>query len=344
MKKMMTLKQECFFCRQIALIISTGVPLIHALQGVSRNCNTLMQEEMKRVAIDIESGMSLSESLGQKGSAFSKLTALMVKTGEETGELARIMEDLASYYEKEYDFRQKIKSASIYPLIVILMGLLMLIFFLFFVIPSFGKVIIGSGAEVNYFLKITLAIVDILKAYYYIILPILMYLIYMLVDSYKKGQIELKWNLLLKIPIFEKAKKDLISMEFTRMLNLCIETGFPIIQGLDHISNTMRDEESKLAVKDILLGVQKGENISSNLGKKEVFPDLLVQMIQVGEETGNLEKITKDMTLFYERETSLNISRIISLIEPTLILVVGGFVAFMIISLGVPIFTLFDKL
>ena len=344
--KKLKLNEVSHFCKQFSIIISSGVNSVVGLETLAkRSKNKVLKEELNKIISGIKMGTTISEAMLQEGSKFPKLLGAMVSTGEATGTLEEVLKNMSVFYEREYRIRQKVKNASTYPTIVILLTGAMLFIFSSFVMPNMMETVLQTGAELPTITKIVLGFSNFMSSYWYIVLAALIVGFYFLKTYIKTPAGRYQKDLFLnKIPVVSKSLSDLVAMRFSRALYLFTSTGYPMLQGLDYIKENLSNAIAEKAISNAKEGLTKGESLADNIEKANYFDPILVQMISVGEQTGQLEIIIKQMADFYEQEAEIGLNRLVSMIEPILIIVVGIIVATLVISIFLPMLSVYDAI
>lgn len=334
------------FCRQFAIIISSGINSITSLETLAkRTDNKVLAVEISRIVDSVRKGSTIADAMLDKNSKFPKLLGAMVSTGEETGTLEEILKNMANFYEREHRIMQKIKNASTYPIIVGILSFIMLFIFTSFIIPQMMVSIIDIGAELPFMTKLIMTIGEFMSNFWWAILIVLGIGIYALMQYIKTpiGRAQ-KDKIINRIPLLGKGINAIVSMRFSRALYLFVSTGYPMLQGLDHIKASVNNSLAEKAVSEAKEGIIRGETLAENLEKSGYFDSVLIQMISIGEQTGQLETITNQMAEFYEHESDIYLSRMVAMIEPIMIIVVGIIVAILVLSVFLPMLSIYDAL
>ena len=334
------------FCRQYGIIISSGINSITGLESLAqRSGNKILSQEITRIVNDIKSGSTLSDSMLDEKSKFPKLLSAMVATGEATGTLEEVLKSMASFYEREHRITQKIKNASTYPMIVGIVSFIMLFVFTSFIMPSMMESILEVGAEMPPISKMIMNIGMFMKNYWYLVLLAIIGMT-LFIKQYIKTPIG-RYNkdiLINKIPLLNKGINAIVSMRFSKALYLFVSTGFPLLQGLDYIKESLNNSIAEKAVQKAKEGIIRGETLADNLDEAKYFDPVLIQMLSIGEQTGQLENISNQMSEFYEHEADIYLNRMVSMIEPIMIVLVGIMVAFLVIGVFLPMLSIYDAI
>jgi len=334
------------FCRQYGIIIASGINSITGLESLAkRSGNKTLSEEIIRIVNDIKSGSTLADSMLDNKSKFPKLLSAMVATGEATGTLEEVLKSMASFYEREHRITQKTKNASTYPTIVAIASFIMLFIFTSFIMPQMMESIIEIGAEMPPISQVIMNIGIFMKTYWYLVLAGII-IGFLLLKQYIKTPIG-RYNkdiLINKTPLLGKGINAIVSMRFSKALYLFISTGFPLLQGLDYIKESLNNSIAEKSIQDAKEGIIRGETIADNLEKSGYFDPVLIQMLSIGEQTGQLENISNQMSEFYEHEADIYLNRMVAMIEPIMIVLVGIMVAFLVIGVFLPMLSIYDAI
>ena len=334
------------FCRQFAIIISSGINSITSLETLAKRTeNKLLSDEISRIVDAVRKGSTIADAMLEKGSKFPKLLGAMVSTGEETGTLEEVLRSMATFYEREHRIKQKIKNASTYPMIVGILSFVMLFIFTSFIIPQMMESIMDVGAELPFMTKLIMALGSFMNSFWWAILIVIGIALYFLMQYIKTpiGRMH-KDRVVNRIPLLGKGINAIVSMRFSRALYLFVSTGYPMLQGLDHIKASVNNAIAEKAVAEAKEGLIRGETLAENLEKSGYFDSVLIQMISIGEQTGQLETITSQMAEFYEHESDIYLSRMVAMIEPIMIIVVGIMVSVLVLSVFLPMLSIYDAL
>ena len=334
------------FCRQYGIIIASGINSITGLESLAqRSGNKVLSEEINRIVSDLKAGATLADSMLDDKSKFPKLLSAMVATGEATGTLEEVLKSMGSFYEREHRINQKIRNASTYPIIIGIVSFLMLFIFTSFIMPNMMESIIEVGAEMPPISQMIMKIGEFMKNYWYLVLLGIIGL-GLFIRRYIKTPIG-RYNkdvLVNKIPLLNKGINAIVSMRFSKALYLFVSTGFPLLQGLDYIKESLNNSIAEKAVQKAKEGIIRGETLAENLDEAKYFDPVLIQMLSIGEQTGQLENISNQMSEFYEHEADIYLNRMVSMIEPIMIILVGIIAAFLVIGVFLPMLSIYDAI
>jgi len=342
--KKVKLKELAVFSRQFATMINSGLPILRALSILAEQSdNALLGKTLSAARMDIEQGASLSQALGKHPKVFNNIYLSMVRSGETGGSLDDTLLKLASMLENEVRLRGKIKSAMTYPIAVVGLVTLIMSAMLLFVVPQFKTIYGQLGGTLPLPTRLLLMCSQVFQKYWYIVLG-LVFLTRFLLRRYKKtekGRAKLD-ALKLRIPVFGTLFHKVALSRFASTLAMLMRAGVPILQALDIVIDTVNNRVVGEAVEDVQSSVREGESIAKPLGRHAVFPPMVVQMISVGEETGQVDVMLEKVAEFYTQEVEASVDALTSLIEPILIAFIGGAVGAAVIALYMPMFQIIN--
>ena len=333
-------KDLVIFSRQLATLVSAGVPIVQGLNILTEQITSpAFQKVIAMVRSDIESGIAIADALKKHPQAFSELYVSMIRAGETGGVLDTILERLSSYLEAAEELKGKVKSAMVYPLVVSGVASAVTLFLMVGVIPTFKKVFASFGQELPYPTRILLAISDGI-AHHILLILVVPFVIFLLLRKWyktEKGR-NLLDRLAIHIPVVGDLIKKVAVAKFTRTLGTLIKSGVPILQALDTVAKTSGNRVVEIAIMNARESIREGEKIADPLKQSGIFPPMVLQMISVGEETGNLETMLTKIADFYDQEVDAAIKAMTSLIEPAVICVMGVIIGAIVICMFLPIF------
>lgn len=330
------------FTRQLATMIDAGIAIVQSLQALAEQTpNKIMRDTIRDICTRVESGESFSEALTKHPKAFNRLYVSMVGAGEKGGLLAEILARLATYLENAERLRKKVKMALMYPSVVTVVAIVITIFLLVRVIPTFKEVYSGFGAKLPAPTEFLIGISEIVQHY-------LIYLIALaglgiwgwLYFLKTKGGRDFWDKQRIKLPIFGPIAHKICLARFTRTLASLIRSGVPILEVLQIVSQTVGNTVMERAIKTAASDIERGEGISAALAKHPVFPSMIIRMLSAGEQTGNIDTMLERVANFLDEEIETTLSGLMSLIEPLLIVFLGIVIGGMVICMFLPIFNL----
>ncbi len=336
-------KDVVILSRQIATLFEAQVSALKAFTMLAANTeNKLLGRKLTQIGDDLQSGVSISGALAKHPEVFSDFYVNMVKVGEETGKLNQTFLHMAEYLDRQYALTSKTRNALIYPAFVIVTFFVVMTLMFVIVIPKLSAIILDSGQEVPIYTKIVIAISNLFVNYGFIVLIFLLLLgIWIwrmaLTDKGKKYLDSIK----LSIPAVGNLYKKLYLSRITDNLNTMLSSSVPIVRSIDITAQVVGSVVYKNLLNEVADGVKSGLSLSASFQKHpQQIPGILVQMVQVGEETGSLGTILKTLSDFYKREVDEAIDTLVGLIEPVMIVVLGLGVGILLVSVLMPIYNL----
>lgn len=334
------LAEKVNFTRQLATMVGAGLPLGQALEILARQTgNERMGEIIRGAVSDIQGGASLSASLGKHTEVFGSIYVNLIKAGEASGSLDKILLRLAETGEQEREFASSIKAALIYPVIILLSIVLVFVIMVVFVIPKLSSMYKDLGVELPLPTKILIAISGFFVHFWWLIIVLggAAFFGFFYFKSTAFGQRKIT-ELLFRVPIFGHLKKQADLVEFTRTLSLLVGGGIPILEALEIVSESMGNILYKEALTEASRQVERGISLSAPLRANPIFPPILPQMIVVGEETGKLDEVLLKVSAFFESEAAHAVKNLSAALEPAIMVVLGIMVGLLIFSIITPIY------
>ena len=328
------------FTRQLATLLSSGVPILQAMETLSdgsRSPNLTLA--LKAIADDVSSGKRFGDAVSQHPKVFDRFYSNMVLAGEESGNLDEILNRLAIYIEKSVKIQGKVKGALAYPIGIMVVALLVVIGLLVFVIPKFKTMFEGSGQELPAPTKIVVAMSEFMMSSWYIVIGGIIALVWGLITFYRsdKGR-EICDAFFIKTPVFGDLMIKSGVARFTRTLSTLLGSGVGIMESLDISAKTVGNHIMESAIVRAKDAIAEGKSLTVPLGKEKYIPHMVTQMIGVGEQTGALDTMLSKVADFYEDEVDVAVGALTSLMEPMMMMVLGGIVGFFVIAMYLPIF------
>ncbi|HXY31108.1 MAG TPA: type II secretion system F family protein [Gemmatimonadaceae bacterium] len=337
-------KDIVIFTRQFSTMINSGLPLVQALDILSRQSeNKALQEVTRQVVYDVESGHTVADALRRHPRAFSELYVNMVAAGEAGGILDTILMRLATFLEKNDALVGKVKSAMIYPAVIMSVAVIAIVVLLIFVIPVFENMFASVNLSLPLPTRIVIGLSQFLKAYWWAIALGAWGLVMMIRRYYRtpNGQLAID-SFLLKVPVLGDLLRKSAVSRFTRTLGTLISSGVSILDGLEITAKTAGNRVIHDAIMESRASIAGGDTISAPLQKSNVFPPMVISMIAVGEQTGGLDEMLTKIADFYDTEVDTAVSGLLSLMEPVMIVFLGVIVGGMVVAMYLPIFDMIN--
>lgn len=331
-----------FFVRQLSTLLKSGIPLRSAIESIqAQTKNKTLREILVNVNKDIEAGISLSESLNKYPYAFSEYFVSMVRVGETGGILESVLDRLMQLLTQELEIRSRIKSAMSYPIILVIVAVVIVTFILAAVIPKFVTIFETYEAKLPLTTTLLLTTSLLVRKFWY--LPILAAIAAgALLRKYLKTE-KGRYNFdtfLFKLPLFGQLYLKVIIAQFARTVGSLLKSGVPLVEALKVTEKTISNLTIRRIVIDIYTSISRGESLSDPFKRAVIFPTMVIQMVSVGEKTGKLEQMLFDVASFYDQEIDYAIRNTTAVLEPILLLGMGSMVAFIALSVLLPIFNL----
>ncbi len=339
-------KQLCTFTRQLSVLQDAGLPILRSLKILEGQMKPgPLKNALMDVVDDIESGATLSEAFAKHPKAFDRLYVNMVKAGEAGGALEVILQRLAMFKEKAQSLKRKVTGAMIYPCVVITVAGAILGFILYFIIPKFKKIFLDFGVDMP---KITILLLDMsdwVVEYFYTIplFPICFWLFCKLLRKNRTGAYVLD-KIKLSLPVMGGIVEKSTVARTMRTLGTLVASGVPILEGLSIVRETAGNVVFERAFQKVIDSIREGDTIAQPLKEARVVDDMVVNMIDVGEETGDLDTMMNKIADVYDEEVDVLVEGLMALIEPLMIVVLGGMVGFIVIALFMPLIKLITEL
>jgi len=334
-------KLLCQFTRQLATLVDAGLPLLRSLRILEQQQKPgQLRVAIRLVADDVEAGSTLSEALGRHPKAFDRLFVNMVRAGESGGVLDVILLRLADFMEKSQALRRKIVGAMIYPACVISFAVLIVVGMMLVVIPKFKEIFTGMGAKLPAITKMLLGVSDwVAHQYGWLVIlgsPAVIYLMFKLIGMSNGGRNVLD-RMKLNIPVFGQIVAKSSVARFTRTLGTLLAAGVPILEALQITRNTAGNAVYANALEQVHDGIREGESLATPFRQSRVVEPMVVNMIDVGEETGELDTMLNKVADTYDDEVTTLVASMVSLLEPLMVIILGVIVGFIVVSLFMPL-------
>lgn len=339
-------KDVVMFSRQVATLFEAGVSALRAFRLLAQeNENKTLQEQILGVADDIETGISLSEALSRRPDLFSNFYVNMVKAGEESGKLNEVFLFLADYLDRNYELGLKIKKALTYPGFVIGTFFLIMVAMLTFVVPKMAKMFAEEGAELPLVTRIVLFASDLFVKYGPITFPLMGIAGFAFYRWSKTEDGGLAVDeFMLKVPVIKNLMQKIFLQRMSDNMNTMLTNGVPIVKAIDITASVLENRVHKKLLERVSEKVQTGKSFSKALYEEPLVPNILVQMVHIGEETGELGYILKNLATFYRRELDNAIDSMIGLIEPAMIVSLGIGVGILVSAILLPMYSLTEAI
>jgi len=335
-------KDIVIFTRQFSTMIDAGLPLVQGLNILAeQSTNPTLKVILKQITKDVEGGSTLAEALKKHPKVFDDLFVNLVSAGEVGGILDTILQRLATFIEKAEDLKSKIKGAMTYPLVVVAIAILVIAVILIFVIPVFEEMFASFGSALPLPTQMVVNMSDFMKSnFIWIFLAIIALGFAYRQYRNSKGGRKTTDNLFLKLPIFGDLLKKTAVARFTRTLGTMLSSGVPILDSLEITAKTAGNIIIEEIILDVRSSIAEGQTIAEPLSENDVFPGMVTQMISVGEATGALDTMLNKVADFYDKEVDTAVDALTSMLEPLLMLFLGGAIGGLVVAMYLPIFSM----
>lgn len=341
--KKITPKDLAIFTRQLSTMMKAGVPLLQAFDIVGRgNANASVAKLLNDIRTDVETGTSLNAAFRKYPLYFNNLYCNLVEAGEAAGILDQLLDRLAVYMEKTEAIKSKIKSALMYPMSVIVVAFVVVAVIMIFVIPAFKETFTSFGADLPAPTLFVMAISELFVAYWWLIFSVIGGTIYFLLQAWKRSEkVQMFMDrLMLKMPIFGVLVEKSVIARWTRTLATMFAAGVPLVEALDSVGGASGNHVFQVATEKIQREVSTGTSLTTAMINANVFPSMVLQMCAIGEESGSIDHMLSKAADFYEAEVDDMVAGLSSLMEPIIIVFLGGLIGGIVVSMYLPIFKL----
>jgi type IV pilus assembly protein PilC len=334
-------KDISLFTRQLATMMKSGVPLLQAFDIVGRgHSNPAVGKLLLDIKSDVETGSSLSQAFRKYPLQFDVLYCNLVAAGEQAGILDTLLDRLASYKEKMIAIKSKIKSALFYPVAIIVVAFVITAVIMIFVIPAFKEVFTSFGADLPAPTLIVMGISDFFVAYWWAIFGIIGGALYSFLEAWKRSEkVQMAMDrLLLRAPVFGNIIRKSVIARWTRTLATMFAAGVPLVESLESVGGAAGNYVYKIATRQIQSEVSSGTNLTTAMQNTDLFPNMVTQMVAIGEESGALDSMLSKVADFFEQEVDDAVDAMSSLMEPIIMVVLGTLIGGMVVAMYLPIF------
>lgn len=340
------LKDIAVFCRQFYVMLDSGLSIGKALNILIEQCEKpKLREALIGVNGELKRGETLASSMRKRKDVFPNLLTSMIDAGERSGNLDIILKRMAEYYEKETKIRGKIKSAMIYPIVLGMVAIISITFILTFVMPTFVQMFEENNVDLPMSTKMVLGTSKMLGKYGIIIFLILVTAIILLGKYLKseEGQYKLS-SINLKIPVIKKLTQKIIVSRFTRTMGIVSSSGMSLVTSIEIVASVVGNKIAEKELLKVKEKVLKGEGLGDSIMNIKIFPPMLASMVKIGEEAGSLDSILDKTADFYDDELEREIKTATALIEPSMIVLMGIIIGFLLISILTPMFKMYNSI
>jgi type IV pilus assembly protein PilC len=341
------LRDLAVLTRQLATMITSGVTILRALYVLEGQTESkLLRETLTKVRKDVEAGLALSDALERHPKVFSPLYVAMIRSGETGGMLEDSLQRISDQLEKEDALRRQVRAAMVYPAVVVTFALAVMLALVAFIVPVFAKVFKDFGGKLPALTQFTVGLSHLVTQRWYLLILFTGGAVFGFIKWKKSEWGRPQWDTLkLRVPlkIGDTVQKVALA-RWSRTFSALVSSGVPILQAIDIVGQTAGNAVVERSMGQVTDSVKRGGTIAAPLKGVPVFPAMVVDMISVGEETGALDTMLTKVADFYEEEVNAAVKAITSILEPVMIIVVGGMVGFVVISMYLPLFKVYDQI
>jgi len=342
-KRRITQEDITVFTRQLATMMKAGLPLMQAFEIVARgHSNPSMTEMLMQVRSDVEQGSALGKSFSKYPKYFDRFYCNLVSAGESGGVLESLLDKLAVYKEKTQAIKKKVKTALTYPIAIIVVAIALIFIMMMFVLPAFKEVYANMGAELPRLTQLVMSLSDLFVDYGWIMIILLIVSAFGLYKLHEKSPTFQKRidALILRLPIFGTIVRKATIARWARTTSTLFAAGVPLVEVLDSVAGASGNILYEEATQDIRAKVTQGLSLTSSMQSTDMFPNMVIQMAAIGEESGSLDDMLNKAAEFYEDEVDNSVSRLSALMEPIIMVVLGSLIGILLIAMYLPLFNL----
>jgi type IV pilus assembly protein PilC len=342
-----SIKQKAMFASKMSALVSAGVPIVRSIDLIaSQQKLPLFKRALESISLELNQGISLGAAFRRWPQVFDRLTVAMVEAGEAGGVLDESLRRLAKLLEDNAKLRNQIKGAMGYPVAVLVIAIAVFLGMTIFIIPTFTGIFADLGAELPWFTQLMVDISGLLRSpFALVLLAVLAMAAFLFVRFYKTPLGRRKVDgLSLKLPIFGDLIQKTTTTQFCRTLSSLTRAGVPILLSLEIVREITGNAVMSDAITQSREAVMQGIPLSLSLGRLNVFPEMAISMLSIGEETGEMDAMLSKVADFYEDEVEAGVKALTSMLEPAMIVLVGGIVASILIAMYLPMFSVFDQI
>ncbi len=332
------------FCRQFTTMLQAGITVLQILKILAQQSeNQALREKLRDITVDVERGGELAGAVKIQGAFFPRFVVSMVEPGEAGGILVTVMERLAEHFQRQHDLEAKIRSATTYPLVITVFAIMVLCLMMFFVLPRFATMFEPMGVEMPWITRAVLGLANLITRFWYIALGLLALLVYLLNRYLKTEQGRERFDRLrLDLPIFGPIYTKLIASRFARTLGTLLSSGVALLSALELVEKVIDNSVLTRVLGETGQAIRQGQNMSLPLAASGLFPPMMVEMVNVGEESGSLDEMLSRTADFYEAEVTYFLDRLATIIAPVLLIGVGILVALLLVSIMSPLLKMYE--
>jgi type IV pilus assembly protein PilC len=341
------LRDLAVLTRQLSTMIDSGVTILRALHVLEAQTESKpLRDTLVKVRKDVEAGLAFSDALERHPKVFSPLYVAMIRSGETGGVLEEALQRISDQLEKEDALRRQVRAAMVYPSVVISFAMVVMLALVAFIVPVFAKVFKDFGGQLPGLTRFTVGMSHMLTSRWYLLILVTGGAVFAFIKWKKSKNGRSQWDMIkLRVPLkIGDTVQKIALARWSRTFSALVSSGVPILQAIEIVGKTAGNAVVERSMDDVSESVKRGGTIAAPLKQVPVFPAMVVDMISVGEETGALDTMLSKVADFYEEEVAAAVKAITSILEPVMIILVGGMVGFIVISMYLPLFKVYDQI
>lgn len=345
-KQRVKLKDMAIFCRQFAIVLEAGVPISTAMDVLrQQTTNTTLREALNEVYENIQKGISLSNSMRQHSNIFPDMLVNMVEAGEVSGQLDLCFKRMADQYEKDFKLQQKVKGALTYPIIITVVAIAVVAVMMLFVVPSFAKILQGMNTELPILTRILISISNFFINYWYFIFGALILTVIGLTMYFRTPEGKrFLGKMAITIPVISGVTKNLITARLTRTLGTLMASGVLLIQSMEVVQKIIGNAVIADRLGNVVDEIKKGKGLTAPLTDMRYFSPMVLSMVRIGEESGNLDFALDKSADFYDEEVERSLQQMTATIEPVMMILMSVVAGFIVLSILTPMLKVYEQM
>ncbi|WP_162270206.1 type II secretion system F family protein [Christensenella timonensis] len=339
-------KELYLICSQLGVMLDAGIGVVKGLDVLCQQAqNAKIKAILLSVVEEVKKGVSFHQALADQGGAFPFYLISSVESGEQSGTLDKVMVRMADYFEKQYKTKAQIKSALTYPILLCIMCIGVVLLMLVVVVPKFLAMYTTSGAELPVPTQMLLNLVSFLQNYWFAVLAVVVGVVILVFILKSSPATKPGWDtVMLHFPGFGKMKQTILAARFAHTFSMLISSGLSMISALEIVSRVLDNGCMSKYIAVMVEDVKKGMPLSESIKKFDVFPPMFKSMIAIGEESGEMDELLKKAAAYYDEESDRAVKKMVSMIEPITLVVMGFIIGFIVISIIMPIYGMYQNI
>lgn len=342
-RKKISSREVVLFTRYLSTMLTAGLPILQSLDIIAKDQeNEMMRTVVVSLRNSVAAGTPFADALSQHPEYFSELYCNLARTGEKSATLDKVLSRLSKYLERMEAIRRKVKNALIYPITIVLVALAVSLVLLIFVIPQFQTMFENAGAKLPYFTQIVIYISNFIRHFWWFVILLVIFGLWLFINLRRRNPYfaDIVDVFILKIYVIGPILRKAIIARFSRTLSITLDAGLPIVDAMKSMINIMGNRTYKKGVTEICESISTGHQLSSSMEATKLFPNMVIQMVSVGEASGELASMLNNIANYYEEEVNTIADNLSTLLEPIIIVILGIIIGCFVIAMYLPIFKL----